>query len=491
MTDKIEIWKTLAKAASQTPYQDTYLWKYIEYELSAGILTKTQGQNRNAIIQNKISDAIPKIPQAEAQKTELFLGGLEPGEILAGMVPLRRPYKGKLVHTAMDAYLQALDGSKYLAVEPDYGGQEDGEAMARHRHRFHPWHVVNYYGQDSVDKKDLWDFLQAHYIRPMEAAFQRTMPEDVLQTVLDKCSLVLKERKAYIRFFGEVLGRVQPKVVCYTHGADRVLCFLREAAQAARIPTAEIAHGAAIRNFCSPDTLSYADYSLLYSDLITVPMQKNGIPNVYTIGKPGIYEDNAQQILPERLVVVSFISSLEPGLYGLALRIAGRLDQRKYLVVYKLHSAEICTEEMQGMVAENENFQILDGMVDVKELYAVSNIVVGIHSTGILDALPFCGIKILVLKKENEKEKDLILSNFSFYDELCRLGDIQAVEGEEQLLREIIQYEKGKDYRDRVNHFWPDDARARWKSFLGRFLDPAQYCAEGKTEHSVLPLGQG
>lgn len=467
--DSVEKLQKIIDRISKIPYRGVYLWKYVEYEITSGIIFDYQNQEKNVAF-GGLSDNIPDAPTEQIEDTENLLNNLDEKEILFGMIPLRRPYNGKLEHTAMDAYVRIMDLDKYTVIEPNYGGQEDEIVYTQNRVRFYPLGVIGKYGQDAINEDEIANFLVTEYIYPIEQEFNIVFPKQILIRCIFKLGLILKERRAYLSFFGEVIDRVKPKVVCYTHGPDPILCFLREAAQEKGVPTVEIEHGGIIRNLIYPDSLAYSDYYLTHSDLLTKPMLERGIKNVFTVGKPEVYENVHQNIDSNSPIVVSFISSLEKDLFLKALSLAKRLDNQKFLVVFKLHTSEQWSEEeMEEVLQQNSNWQFLDGTVDVRDLYAISDIVVGVRSSGILDALPYSKMKILTIEDKNEKE--LLVGNLSFFHELDAMGDVIMVKDEEQLYQEVINYKRGECYRDTINHYWPSDSEERFKEFIQIFLE--------------------
>lgn len=451
-------------------YKGCYLWKYLQYELLCGIAPNAQMSGKNVVLQRGFSDCIPKASIEQISEVEGILERLSEKDILFGMIPLRRKYYGKYVHTAMDAYVSSIEEDWYTVIEPISGRKEDeeGQVITKNRVRYSTLGVIGYYGQEMVDTNDLLLFLLTEYIHPIEEAFQIEFPRQLLVLCACKASMVLKERNAFLSFFSEVIKRVKPKVICYTHGPDVIMCFLYEAAQKLAVPTVEVEHGAIIRNLSYPAALAYSDYYLTQSDLLTKPMIKCGMQNVYTVGKPGIYHNVRMQPREKEPIVVSFISSMEPDLYMQARQLAKRLASRNYQVVYKLHAIEQCSEEERAqIVSEHKNWKYLEGAVDVRDMFACSDIVVGVRSTGILDALPFCEIKIITLKEERGQEP--LDGNQDFFHELERVGDIVCVEDGEQLYEEIICYEKGRNYRNAVNHYWPVNSDSSFREYMKSF----------------------
>lgn len=466
--DNVEKLQNIIDKVSKVSYKGVYLWKYLEYELTSGICSDYENQENNKAMLG-LSDYIPDCPKEMVDETDKLLHMLDEKDILIGMVPMRRFYNGKLVHTAMDAYLQGIDLDKYIVLEPFSSEQNDEIVFTRNRLRYHTLGVISKYGQDLIDDKQIIEFLTEQYIFPIEKEFNIKYPKNILLKCVFKANVIMKERRAFIEFFSEVLNRVKPKVICYTHGPDKLMCFLNEAAQNMGIPTVEIAHGETALNLVYPDWMKCSNYYLTHSDMITKLMRAREIKNVITIGKPGIYDNVSYNVKKKGPIVISFISSLEKDLLLKAINLAKKLDKNKYLVVFKLHPSEHWSdEEMDKILDENSNWQFLDGFVDVRDLYAISDIIVGVRSSGILEALPFHKLKILCLRDKYEDK--LLVGNFSYFYELSQLGDITIVEDDDQIYKEVIDYERGKDYRGVINHYWPEDGNERFKNFIQSFM---------------------
>ena len=188
---------------SQISYKGAYLWKYLEYELTSGIIDGYQELEKNSAIAGGLSDDIPDVPQELIQKTGDLLQSLEQKDILFGMIPLRRPYRGKLEHTAMDAYISCVDQSKYAVLEME-AGQDDAVVLTKNRIRYDIWGVVGYYGMDQIDRNEILAFLVESYIYPLEKAFNIKVPKAILIKCVFKASSLMKQRKAFICFFEDV-----------------------------------------------------------------------------------------------------------------------------------------------------------------------------------------------------------------------------------------------------------------------------------------------
>lgn len=466
----IEKLQRLVPGFARASFQGAYLWKYLEYELSTGVAEKYHNTDKDIVFNFSYNDEIPEATEEQKKQVRELLDNLQKKDILIGTIPVRREYNGKLEHTALDAYARLLDDNSYMVLEQDCGGQQDEIVYTKNRIRYDLFGVTGYYGHDEVDKEELTQFLVKNYIQPLERTFGTEISTRFLLRAVHMSAIVLKERKALLAFFDEILNKVQPKVILYTHGPDPMLCILNEAAHHRGIPTVEIAHGECIRTLVYPDTLKYSDYYLTHSDLITNPMLEKGFEDVYTIGKPEIYEHTDQDIRPAYPIVVSIISSVEKDLFLKAVELAKRLNKQNYIVVYKMHSSELWSEEeMDRVMEENPNFQFLDGYEDVRNLYKISDIVIGVRSSGIIEALPYPKIKIILLKDNNEK--GLLVGDLSFFQELVRLGDIEMADTVDQLYQEVLSYQRGESYRGVVNHFWPEDGKERFLKFMQIFLE--------------------
>lgn len=157
--DRIQILQNIINDVAKKKYQGAYLWKYISYEITSAVNADYQNQNRNSVFKNAISDYIPKASSEKIHRTKQLLEGLPEREIFFGLVSLRREYKGKLVHTACDAYIQVLDEDWYWVLENDPGDYEEEISFAtKNINLFSPVGVVGLYGEDTVDKEELVKF---------------------------------------------------------------------------------------------------------------------------------------------------------------------------------------------------------------------------------------------------------------------------------------------------------------------------------------------
>lgn len=451
-----------------TPYKGVYLWKYLIEDLAPGIGKLEDCSKEITFKLGAESDDIASVSSERVQSLDAFINSVEKKDILFALAPLRRFYGERYEQTAFDSYILTIDPDLYMVLEP-MSGLSDDMVYTRNRCLFDHQAVANRYGISEVDFADLTKYIYSQYIIPLQKIYETTVPEGLVYNCIVKASKILKERKAYIEFFTRLLRKVQPKLICYTHGPLPWLCYLNEAAQMLGIKTAEIAHGAIVKNLVYPDENKYADYYLTHSELEASMMKNKGFTNVVAVGKPGIY-DNVITVQGRDNVVVSFISSVEPGFFEMALSIAEKVKHNGYVVMYKEHTSEALTVEERER-AENAGVILIDGVTDIRNVYASTDIMIGIRSSAILDALPFDEMKIITLKDNNDDENDRLVGNMDFFKQIIDAKEIICVNDENELMREILSYEKGHKYRSNPNIYWPKESNTLFRDFVNKVIN--------------------
>lgn len=109
-----------------------------------------------------------------------------------------------------------------------------------------------------------------------------------------------------------------------------------------------------------------------------------------------------------------------------------------------------------------------DDRQDMKNILNTSDIVVGIRSTGILEALVYPMIKVIVVK-----DKAVFYNPDDFnkvFQEEDRNGEIVLVDDEEQLYREVLSYKRDTVYRSIPNQFWIADAEERFRALINQYI---------------------
>lgn len=453
-------------------YKGVHLYKYLEPDILVGINNhnKLQNTKRNVGILMWNSDDIQLSTDEEAGRTRELIEHLPKKDVLFVSLLLRRMYQGECIHTAMETFISSLNEEQYLDIEYvfDLANDSRQNIPTKNRYPILKATIPKIYGTEEVDKQELLEFLWAHFIQPLELTLDIKFDENVLAHCLMKASYLLKERIGYMKFYKKVIEQVEPKVIIYSHGQDMSLTYLRDTALELGLPTLEIDHGVG-----TVDTyhkhLVYADYQIAYSEIVAAKCRELGNDKVLGIGKPGVYDNITKPEYTYPTIVISFISSLENEIFDYAKNLAKRLDKQKYLVVYKAHSAELWKdEEMQSIEGELENFKFMSGVLDIRDIVNLSDVVIGIRSSGIFDAMPNSMVKIIAIKDKaqnfSEAKPNEILQ------EVVNNGDIIMVEDEEQLYEEVLNYQRGIRYRNQVNSFWPSDASERFRKLVESYL---------------------
>lgn len=453
-------------------YKGVHLYKYLEPDILVGINNhnKLQNTKRNIGILMWNSDDIQLSTDEEAERTRVMIENLPKKDVLFVSLLLRRMYQDECIHTAMETFISSLNEEQYLDIEYviDLVSDSQQNIPTKNRYPVQKSTIPKLFGTEEVDKQELLEFLWLHFIQPLELTLNIKFEEDILAHCLMKASYLLKERIGYMKFYQKVIEQVEPKVIIYSHGQDMSLTYLRDTALELGIPTLEIDHGVG-----TVDTyhkhLVYADYLIVYSEIVAAKCRELGNDKVLGIGKPGVYDNITKPEYPYPTIVISFISSLENEIFDYAKNLAKRLDKEKYLIVYKAHSAELWKdEEMQQVEEELGNFKFMSGVLDIRDIVNLSDIVVGIRSSGIFDAMPNSMVKIIAIKDKaqnfSEAKPNEILQEVLNHDEVIMADD------EEQLYQEVLNYQRGIRYRNKINSFWPSDAGERFRKLVESYL---------------------
>lgn len=453
-------------------YKGVHLYKYLEPDILVGINNhnKLQNTKRNVGILMWNSDDVLLSTDEEAERTRVVIENLPEKDVMFVSLLLRRMYQGECIHTAMETFISSLDEEQYLDIEYvfDLANDSQQNIPTKNRYPILKSTIPKLYGTEEVDKQELLEFLWANFIQPLELTLNIKFEEDILAHCLLKASYLLKERMGFMAFYRKLIQQVNPKVIIYSHGQDMSLTYLRDTALELGIPTLEIDHGVG-----TVDTyhkhLVYADYLIVYSEIVAVKCRELGNDRVLGIGKPGVYEQVAKPEYPYPTIVISFISSLENEIFDYATNLAKRLDKQKYLVVYKAHSAELWkNEEMQSIEEELENFKFMSGVLDIRDIVNLSDVVIGIRSSGIFDAMPHSMVKIIAIKDKAQNYSEAKPNEI--LQEVVNNGDIIMVEDEEQLYQEVLNYQRGIRYRDQINSLWPSDASERFRKLVESYV---------------------
>lgn len=452
-------------------YRGVHLYKYLESSILVYLNERKNEQKKNVFSEPWPADVVFLSTEEEADKTREVLANLPQKDILFVTLPLRRAYDGKFVHTAIETFISSLEEEKYVDLEWYTSANEDFWNMAPTKHMYPllKTTVPRMYGVPDTNMEEIVNCVWGQFVSPLEQLLEIRFEQEFVQGLCLKASYVLKERHSYMQFYRDVIERVKPKVIIYSHGQDMSLTYLRDLTLELGVPTLEIAHGVGRVNTYHKQ-LVYADYHLVYSDIVAAKSLEQGNDRVIGIGKPGVYECVKQSERPYPLMVISFISSTEKEIFSYARNLAARLDKRKFLVIYKAHTAEINDDDKLQQIAEElGNMQIVGGELDIREIAALSDIVVGIRSSAIFDVLPFPMLKVIAVRDKIENVSEARPNEI--IEAVAAAGEIVLAEDEEQLYEEVVSYKRGMRFRQDINTFWPDDARERFRALVERYLE--------------------
>lgn len=451
-------------------YNGIYLYKYLSVMVLGGFNEYNTWQNtsKNADICTWTNDAVEMSTDEEAEKTSRLITKLPKKDVLFITMPDRKEYDGAMVHRVMEGFVASMDDERYIDLEFVALLDNLENVPTKNWHPVVVTTIPKIYGLSEVNKEEVLEFIWVNFIHPLEELLDIKFPATYLAHCLVKAACMLKERGAYIKFYREVFAHVRPQIIIYSHGECMWMTYLRDAALEAGIPTLEINHGVVV-----PDTyhkhLVYADYLAVYSEVEARMSREQGNDRVLAIGKPGVYDDVSKPEYKYPVTVVSFVSSLEKEILDYAVNLAKQLDKQSYKVIYKVHPAEIWGgEEKRQIEEETGNLQFVEGEVDIRELISISDIIVGIRSSGIFDALPYPMVKVITVK---DKAKDFNEAGPNeVLQEVADNGDIIMVENEEGLYREVLNYRRNTMYREKINSFWIADAKDRFRKLVESYL---------------------
>lgn len=451
--------------------QGVYIYKYLEASILIYLNERKNERKNNVFSEPWPADIVFLSTEEEADKTREVLENLPQRDILFVTLSLRRPYEGNYVHTAIETFISSLDEEKYVDLEWYTVANEDFWNMAPTKNMYplvKPT-VPRIYGVPDTNMEEIVNCVCGQFISPLEQLLGIHFEQEFVRGLCLKASYVLKERHSYMQFYRDVIERVKPKVIIYSHGQDMSLTYLRDLTLEMGIPTLEIAHGI-LRVNTYHKHLVYADHLAVYSDIVAAQSLEQGNDKVIGIGKPGVYESVKQPDSPYPMTVISFISSTEKEIFSYARNLAARLDKRKFLVIYKAHTAELNNDEKIQQIAEElGNMQIVGGELDIREIAALSDIVVGIRSSAIFDVLPYPMLKVIAVRDKIENVSEA-RSN-EIIEAVAATGEIVMAEDEEQLYEEVVSYKRGMRFRQDINTFWPSDAGERFRALVDRYLE--------------------
>lgn len=452
-------------------YKGVNLYKYLEPEILFAINEQNNSMYnvKRRAVQMWCDDEFEYCTEEQATTVPDLMDRLLQKDILIVTLELRKMYHNQFIHTTMETYMSSLDKEQYLDMEFVLNLDEDYlNIPTQNRYPVLATAIPRIYGIKQPDKQELLNFLFREFINPLEVVLNRRLEAELVRACFFKASYVLQERDGFIKFYNEVIDKVKPRVIIYSHGQDRFLTYLRDTAMKLGIPTIEIAHGVTVSGAYHKQ-LVYADYLITYSKIVANKNLLAGNDKVFPVGKPGVYKAYNSVSNKNVKIIITFISSLEKEIFNYAKNLAEKLDEQKYCVIYKMHSAEVWDEnEIQEIQRELGNFRFAPKNQDIRETVNMSDIVVGIRSSGILDAMVFPMVKVITIK---DREEITAPGNIEeILQEVVDCKEIVKVDDEIQLYHEVLSYKRNNKYRNVPNCFWMNNAEIKFRRLIDDYI---------------------
>ena len=459
----------LVNRISEIKYKDLYIFRYLQDKMY--LMDSEEEMARCAVWGGVNEELLPMEASDEKASSELvpFYESLCVKEVLFVGGFFRKNINGELYHTAMDPFIDAVDSSRYIMVEPVNEINTDIPVHTKNIYQMPRKTIVEGYGIDRVDMNDLRKFMEESFFPVIEDHYGEQLPALQKESTVTALQWSLALRRAYFSFYTEVLKRVSPKVIFYTHGTSRNGSYLYEAANSLNITCIEIDHGAIAHTRIFPEHARVADLHVSFSDLAYEIAQNTGVDNVVSTGKPGVIQKGLSyqgDTMP--LTIVCVMSSCEKDLLNKACVLSALLPPEKFLVMYKKHSTEQWTDEDKLMVKEHPNLQIMEFAVDVYDIYKICHIIIGEKSTTLLEAIPYEHIKILINSRPSD---DMFGENgrVGFIPAVIDNGEMILTETVEDMLEEILSYDRTGNYRPNGDIYWAKDAERKFNELIDRY----------------------
>lgn len=214
----------------------------------------------------------------------------------------------------------------------------------------------------------------------------------------------LARRKMIIPLYKRVLKRVQPKLVILvcSYGKENFI----EACKQNKIPVVELQHGVITKYHTgysyekeTAEKILFPDFLFTFGEFwketINYPIEKE---KIISVGYPELEnQKEAVKNIPKKkqILIIS-----QPG-SGVSLsEFVVKLSKEKdlnYNIVYKLHPGESATWRADYPWLIGTNIEVIDyGTKDLYELFAESEVQIGVNSTALFEGMSF-GLKTFIL----------------------------------------------------------------------------------------------
>jgi hypothetical protein len=446
-------------------YDGIPLLRYVIDDL--GVPTSGEEITRNATSSATEEIHIPRLPIRGKETIETFFESLSPREYLIQLLPLRKLKGTELYHEAADPYLDLLDTNRYIVIENSLGN-EKAPVHTHNRHLFSAIQVLGAYGCMELDAERINCAIR-ELISTIEGYYGIRYQEDYCRKISNVIWNALELHQAFLQFYLDVIERVQPRLILYTHGAENRNCILYEAARASGVFAYEIDHGVNQYTYKIPKWIDHTDRHLVFSQFSENISREYGVENVIAVGKPGT-DHWIPTNRPDNAIVVAIVSSAEPGMVSMALRLVSLLPP-SCMVVYKKHPSEILSAEEEKALGSDPRLVVMDGNVNIHSLFGVARVVIGQYSTAVVEALSYEEMEV-ILYLNGQDPRELYTDWLRCYMEMIDRGEIVGAKTPEQIAERVIHIMRCGNSRKEIP-YWADHPEER---FLAQIGENSEYC---------------
>lgn len=267
------------------------------------------------------------------------------------------------------------------------------------------------------------------YLRKISQAFNSKFNRSIDLVEIVHNNLVVRKRS--LPYYRKILKKVQPQlvlIVC-SYGKENFI----EACKEREIPVVEIQHGVVTRYHVGYSFEEYRtkktfpDYIFAFGDYwkesITYPIEKD---KIFSIGFPDLEISRKKYEEIEKKKQIVFISQPWVGIHLSKVAVElNKVENLAYKVIYKLHPNEVNTwkEEFPWLLKSGIEVVNQEGK-GLYELFAESEIQVGVNSTALFEGL-FFGVKTLLfdyfgIDYMEDLLKSKVAEKFSDVDDLVK-----------------------------------------------------------------------
>lgn len=296
----------------------------------------------------------------------------------------------------------------------------------------------------------------------LEQYFNIELPNNFLSQLIHRRFILYK---SYYKYYSSLLKKVSPKCIIEVVYYSITNMVLNEVAQKMNIPTIELQHGTMGYNHIAYNLQSEINLKQLpsYMFLFSEYWKKNSnLPlqtHIKITGYPYFEEQYNKYIdihkrknnLKGKKNIL-FISQTTIGieLSKFASQLADLIDHNKYTIQYKFHPAEYdqWPQRMPWLYQKKEYINIIDDKNQtLYELFAASDIQIGVYSTGIYEGLAF-----------NLKTYIINLPGWEGMNSLIQEHYAQLISSPEELISILKEQESIKENKTKIT-FWKENSK--------------------------------